>query len=394
MQPWLHIAGLGPEGPTPALRALLDAADIIIGGARHHALAPGGAAERITWPTPFDRLTGLISGHRGRRVVVLVSGDPGWYSAGTAIAAAFPGETIIHPAPGAFSLAAARMGWALQDCDCLTCHGRPVAGIIPALIPGAKLLILTAGAEDPGRLARLLAERGLGPSRMTVLAAMGGPDERHVSGTAADWAGTVPDFHTLAIAVIAGPGARVLTRAPGLPDAMFAHDGTMTKQEVRAITLAALAPRRGALLWDVGCGAGSVAVEWMRAAPGAQAIGIEPRADRRAYAAQNALALGTPDLTLIDGTAPAALAGLPAPDAVFFGGGVTAEAVAIAMTALNPLGRVVANAVTLESEAVLLHLHATHGGSLTRIAISRAEPVGGLTGWRPLMPVTQWVWGA
>jgi precorrin-6Y C5,15-methyltransferase (decarboxylating) len=200
----------------------------------------------------------------------------------------------------------------------------------------------------------------------------------------------VPDFNTLAVEVIAGPGAQVWPRV-GLPDAAFAHDGTMTKLEVRAITLSHLLPRRGAMLWDIGCGAGSVAIEWMRAAPEARAIGVEPRADRRALASQNALTLGTPALRLVDGTAPGALAGLPPPDAVFFGGGLTEAGFDATRAALRPLGRIVANAVTLESEALLLSLHARLGGSLTRIAIARAEPVGSLTGWRPAMPVTQWV---
>jgi precorrin-6Y C5,15-methyltransferase (decarboxylating) len=264
--------------------------------------------------------------------------------------------------------------------------------MIPAIAPGARLIILTTGAQTPATIARFLTERGYGPSRLSVLAAMGGPDETRTDGTAESWTAQVPEFNTLAVQVIAGPAPLILPRIPGLPDTAFAHDGTMTKQEVRAITLARLMPLRGAMLWDVGCGCGSVAVEWMRAAPEARAIGIEPRADRRALAAVNALALGTPALRLVAGTAPAALADLPRPDAVFFGGGLTEAGVGAAIAALPPFGRLVANAVTLETEGVLLALHARLGGDLTRLSVARAEPVGGLTGWRPAMPVTQWAW--
>lgn len=393
-EPWLHIVGIGEDGLaglSPAARALVETAEVILGGDRHHALAPQINAERIAWPSPFDAMIDTIRGLKGRRAVVLVTGDPLWYSVGARIARAIPpAEIVFHPALSAFQLAAARMGWSLADCETLTVHGRPVEQMIPAIAPGARLLILTTGAETPARIAAILTARGYGPSRLTVLSAMGGAHEARFDGTASDWTATVPEFNTLAVDCIAGPEALVLPRTPGLPDAAFTHDGNITKQEVRAITLARLMPFRGALLWDIGCGCGSVAVEWMRAAPDARAIGIEPRADRRALAAANALALGAPALRLIDGTAPDALAGLPPPDAVFIGGGLSEATFAAAWAALRPRGRLVANAVTLESESLLLSLHARHGGDLARIAVARAEPVGGLTGWRPAMPVTQW----
>lgn len=393
-EPWLHIVGIGEDGLpglSPAARALVESAEVILGGDRHHALAPHITAERIAWPSPFDAMIDTIRGLRGRRAVVLVTGDPLWFSVGARIARAIPPDEIVfHPALSAFQLAAARMGWSLADAETLTVHGRPVEQMIPWIAPGARLLILTTGADTPARIAAILAERGFGPSRMTVLSAMGGPHETRFDGVAESWTATVPDFNTLAVECIAGPDARILPRTPGLPDEAFAHDGTMTKQEVRAITLARLMPFRGAMLWDIGCGCGSVAVEWMRAAPDARAIGIEPRADRRALAAANALTLGAPALRLIEGTAPDALAGLPTPDAVFIGGGLSEATFAAAWDALKPRGRLVANAVTLESESLLLSLHARHGGDLTRIAVARAEPVGGLTGWRPAMPVTQW----
>ena len=225
---------------------------------------------------------------------------------------------------------------------------------------------------------------------MTVMSSMGGAAEQRFDGIAESWDHVVPAFNTLAVECVAAPDAALLPRVPGLADDLFHHDGTMTKQEVRAATLAKLMPMRGALLWDIGTGCGSVAVEWMRAARYARAIGIEPRADRRAMAAENAIALGTPRLQLIDGEVPSALEGLEAPDAVFIGGGLSVETFKAAWAALRPLGRLVANAVTLESEAQLIALHKEHGGQLVKLQIHRAEPVGTLTGWRPLMPVTQW----
>ncbi|WP_336043246.1 precorrin-6Y C5,15-methyltransferase (decarboxylating) subunit CbiT, partial [Pseudooceanicola nanhaiensis] len=269
-------------------------------------------------------------------------------------------------------------------------HGRPVEQMIAFIQPDARLLILTTGSETPGQIARFLTERGFGASPMTVLANMGGKQESRFDGVAESWDHAVPAFNTLAVECRAAPDAALLPRVPGLADELFQHDGTMTKREVRAATLAKLMPMRGALLWDIGTGCGSVAVEWMRAARYARAVGIEPRADRRAMAAANALALGAPRLEIVDGVVPAALEGLEAPDAVFIGGGLSREVFVAAWEALRPLGRLVANAVTLESEAVLAELHAEFGGELVRIAVQRAEPVGSYRGWRASMPVTQW----
>jgi precorrin-6Y C5,15-methyltransferase (decarboxylating) len=283
------------------------------------------------------------------------------------------------------------MGWSLADCETLTIHGRPPENILPFVAPCARLLLLTKDGTSPDFVAALLKARGYGGSAMTVLGALGGPDESRIDGTAEAWPGGAPDFHVLAVECLAGPGAEVLPRT-GLPDACFIHDGKLTKQTVRAVTLAKLAPHRGAVLWDVGAGSGAVGIEWMRAAHDAQAIGIEPRDDRRAVAAQNALALGAPRLKLIAGSAPDVFTALPVPNAVFFGGGISTEALDAAMAALAPLGRLVANAVTLESEAVLLAAFARHKGGLQRISVETAEPVGPFHGWRPSMPVTQWHW--
>lgn len=392
--PWLHIVGIGEDGLaglTPATRAVVEAAEVIVGGDRHHLLSDAVQAQRVAWPSPFDALVSTLQGFRGKRVVVLATGDPLWFSVGARIGRAIdPGEITYHPQVGAFQLAAARMGWSMADLETLTVHGRPVEQMIAFIQPMQRLLILTTGAETPAQIARFLRERGYGQSRMTVFAAMGGVHEARFDGLAASWAHQVPAFNTLAVDCIAAPDAALMPRVPGLADALFQHDGTMTKQEVRAATLAKLMPMRGALLWDVGCGCGSVAVEWMRGARYARAVGIEPKADRRVFAAANALALGVPGLRIIDGVAPAALAGLEAPDAIFIGGGLSREVFAACWDALRPLGRLVVNAVTLESEALLLALFAEHGGDLVKIEVKRVEPVGRLHGWRPLMPVTQW----
>lgn len=392
-EPWLHIVGIGEDGMdglTPATRAAVEAAEVIVGGDRHHRLSDAVTAERVAWPSPFDALIDLLHSFKGRRVVVLATGDPLWFSVGARIGRSIPPEEIVyHPQISAFQLAAARMGWSLADVETLTVHGRPVEQMIAFIQPDARLLILTTGAETPAQIARFLSDRGFGASRMTVFAAMGGTDEARFDGTAQGWDHEVPAFNTLAVECIAAPDAALLPRVPGLDDDLFRHDGTMTKQEVRAATLAKLMPMRGALLWDIGTGCGSVAIEWMRAARYARAVGIEPRADRRALAAENALALGTPRLDLVDGTAPDALAGLEAPDAIFIGGGVSEAVFDAAWAALKPLGRLVANAVTLESQAVLLDLYHRHGGRLVTLSVQRAAPVGTRTGWRPLMPVTQ-----
>jgi precorrin-6B C5,15-methyltransferase / cobalt-precorrin-6B C5,C15-methyltransferase len=392
---WLHIVGIGEngmEGLLPATRTIVEAAEVLIGGERHHALTPNSLAERISWPSPFDALIETIKAQKGRRIVVLVTGDPLWYSAGARIAREIPAaEITFHPQLSAYQWAAARLGWSLADCETLTIHGRAETQIVAAFAPCARLLILTKDKTSPAAVAKLLVERGYGASQMTVLAALGGPDEQRFDGVAENWAHEVPDFHTLAVECLAGPNAQILPRT-GLPDSCFTHDGKLTKQAVRSVTLAKLVPHRGAILWDVGAGSGAIGIEWMRAAPEAIAYGLEPRAERRAVAAQNALALGAPKLASIDGGAPAGFASLPTPNAVFFGGGISMEAIELAMTALAPLGRLVANAVTLESEAVLLGAFAKHKGTLQRISVETADPVGPFHGWRPSMPVTQWHW--
>ena len=397
MTVWLSIVGVGEGGLddlTPAARALIDTAEVLVGGKRHLAMVPeaGDRQERLAWPSPFDTLAQEIAKRRGQRVCVLATGDPMTYGVGAKLAQQFPIEDMtILPSPSAFSLACARLGWSAPDTALLSIHGRPLETLHPAVQPGARLLVLTSGREAPAEVAALLRARGYGPSRMIALERMGGARERRVEATADEWrAGAVEDFHTLAIECVAAPGAAPLTTAPGLPDEAFRHDGQLTKREIRAATIAALAPVPDQLLWDVGAGCGSVAIEWMRAAARARAVAVERKPERAALIAANAAALGTPLLQVVEGEAPAALDALDDPDAIFIGGGVSAAGLLDACWArLKPGGRLVANAVTLEGEQALMAWRDENDGELTRLAISRAEPVGGFTGWRPLMPVTQ-----
>jgi precorrin-6Y C5,15-methyltransferase (decarboxylating) len=393
--PWLHIIGIGEDGMdglSAQAQKLVGEAEVIVGGDRHHTLAPNVTAKRIAWPSPFNAMIEEIKSHKGRRVVVLVTGDPLWFSVGSRIIRGIPKEEVVfHPQLSAFQFASCRMGWSLADVETLTVHGRAAEQIIPWFAPEQRMLLLTKDATSPGTVARLLTERGYGPSRLTVLAALGGPNEALFEGVAESWDQTVPDFHVLAVEIVAGPDAQVLPRT-GLPDDVFTHDGKMTKRTARALALAKLVPVRDGILWDVGCGCGSIAIEWMRGAPEARAIGIEPQKKRRAMAEENAVKLGAPKLQLVEGSAPGALTGLPAPDAVFIGGGVSLATIEACMAALKPHGRLVTHAVTLESEAVLLEAFNAHGGELQRIATETAEPVGPFHGWKPSMTVTQWAW--
>ncbi|WP_043360703.1 bifunctional cobalt-precorrin-7 (C(5))-methyltransferase/cobalt-precorrin-6B (C(15))-methyltransferase [Belnapia sp. F-4-1] len=395
--PWLSIIGLGEEGIaglSPAAAERLSAARLVFGGTRHLALArPLLRGKAHPWPSPFSIAPVLAA--RGQPVAVLASGDPMLHGVGaTLLRAVPPAEALVLPAPSAFSLAAAHLGWPLAEATTLSLHARPQEALRPHLHPGARLLVLTSDATSPAAIAALLTADGFGESLVTVLEALGGPQERIRRTTAEGFA--LPDIHPLnllALEIAAGPSSRPISRTPGLPDAAFEHDGQITKREIRAVTLSALAPLRGELLWDIGAGAGSIAIEWMLADPSLCAIALEPRPDRAARIRRNALALGVPALRIVEGTAPTALADLPPPDAIFLGGGATDPGVMEAVLAALPSGgRLVANAITLETEALLLTRHAALGGELLRLAVSRAAPVGGMTGWRPAMPVTQWSW--
>ena len=394
MNAWLHIIGIGEDGVdglSSNARHLIETAEVILGGERHHSLTPDTTAARIAWPSPFDAMIDTIRAHQGRRFVILVTGDPLWYSVGARILRSIPSEEVcFHPQLSAFQWAAARMGWSLADLDTLTIHGRDAEQAIPFFASDRRLLLLTKDSTSPATVAGLLVQNGYGASEMTVLAALGGPNEKRFDGVAESWALDVPDFHVLAVTCRAAPDADLLPRGPGLPDTAFVNDGTMTKSEIRALTVARLAPSRGEHLWDIGCGCGTVAVEWLRIARDAEATGIDVRADRLDMARQNAVRLGAPRLKLIEGAALDHVGDLPAPDAIFIGGGLSIELVETCLSALKPHGRLVVNTVTLESEALLLKLHAKLGGSLTRLSVGRAVALGSGQGWKALSPVTQW----
>lgn len=397
--PWLTIVGLGEDGLAGlnemARRAINDAR-LLFGGARHLALVPERPGQqRHCWPTPFALACEQLLAQRGQPVCVLASGDPMFYGMGATLAQHLsPEEMRILPAPSSVSLAAARLGWALQDVQVVAAHGRPLARVNLHLTHGARLLVLSADGSTPNQLAAQLTARGYGQSRMTVLERLGGIHEHRLDGTAANWhqgdgAVDCAALNLIAVECLADPDALPLSRRAGLPDAAYVHDGQLTKRDVRAVTLARLAPSPGELLWDVGAGCGSIGIEWMRADERCRAIAIESDASRRAFIECNRDALGVPDLALVAGQAPEALDGLETPDAIFIGGGLTvAGVVERCWSALKPGGRLVANAVTLQSEALLVELRERFAGELTRITVAHAAPLGRFDGWRAAMPVT------
>jgi len=399
MEKWLSIVGIGEDGAnglSPLARGTISEAEFVFGGRRHLDLAAELIRGEVRpWPLPFDPTMKEVLSLRGRKVCVLASGDPFQFGVGVTLARHVDAsEMQVLPAPSAFSLAAARLGWPLQDVETVSLHGRPIELILPLLHPGSRVLALTSDGDGPSAVAALLAQKGFGPSRIHVLETLGGPQERITTFVAEAAGGTA--FHPLnvvAIEVATSEDARILPLCAGLPDALFEHDGQITKREIRAMTLSALAPRRGEMLWDIGAGSGSISISWMLAHPSLRAVAIERAAERAGRIRRNASLLGVPGLDVIEGAAPAALAGLGTPDAIFIGGGGSDPAVTeAAIDTLRPGGRLVANAVTLEMEAMFLKLHERLGGDLVRIALSRAAPVGGMTGWRPAMPVTQWTW--
>ena len=405
---WLDIFGVSEAGLN-SLSAdqimRLTSARHIIAPDRHIAAvkqlrqdqpqAGDTTAEIITWPSPFSRIYDMLARWRGEPTVILATGDPLWYGAGSSIVTRIPlNEMRIEPAVSGFQLAASRMGWPMAHVHAMTLHGRPVELIRAAIMPSSHLLILADSAATPQQAAEQLIAMGAGAAKMTALAYIGGQQEARYDGTANDWAKTPPqvaDFHVLAVACpdyLEG----FYPSAPGLADSAYESDGKLTKSDIRAITLARLKPVSGQLLWDLGCGSGSIGIEWMRAAAHARAIGVELRDDRLAVATSNAIKLGVSKWACVIGENMPLAAELEQPDAVFIGGGLSRDLAELVMRRLKSGGRLVVNAVTLESEAILLELHHHHGGRLVRIAVSHAEPVGPYHGWRSAMPVTQWVW--
>lgn len=393
MAPWLTVVGIGEDGfnglGKQARRALLGASRIF-GSPRQLALLPRCVVgERLSWPTPFS-LTPVLAA-RSAPVCVLASGDPMFFGVGASLARQVPAcEMRVLSMPSSCALAAARLGWPLQEVQVVSVVARPLAALNAQLHSGARLLVLSNDGDSPAAIAAQLCARGFGPSRLRVFQHLGGADERELAGSAQGWPHTqVAALNLVAIECLAAPDAPRLPRVAGLPDTAFQHDGQLTKRDVRAITLARLAPQPGELLWDVGAGCGSIGIEWMRAHPACRALAIEADEGRQGFIEHNRDALGVPGLQLVRGKAPAALAGLEQPDAIFIGGGVTREGVLqLCWERLRPGGRLVANAVTLQSELALAHFREQHGGELSRIHVAHAQPLGAFDTWRQALPIT------
>ena len=390
------VVGIGADGwdglGDPA-RAAIRSADEVIGSRRQLELLPPDVPTTRVWPSPMDPLIDEIVERSSGRICVLASGDPMLHGVGATLARrAGPGRVSVHPHPSAFAIACARLGWPAAEVELVSAVARAPDVVARALQPGRRIVAYATGRDGAATLARVLRERGFGASRFVVLEQLGGPDEQIREHTAQTWDDLSADpLHAVAIEAIPAPDAAAYPRVPGLPDAAYRSDGQLTKRHVRAVTVAALAPQPGELLWDVGAGSGSIAIEWLRAEATARAVAIESNPERAARIAENAAQLGVPELDVRLGAAPAALQGLPAPDAVFIGGGITTSGLLErCWEALHPGGRLVANTVTLEGEQTVAAARAERGGTLTRIEISHAEPVGGFTGWRAQMPVVQW----
>ncbi len=388
------VVGIGADGWAglpKSSRSLVLEAPVLWGGARHLSLVPSvDGQERVPWPSPLSSaLPGLLAGYAGRRVVALASGDPLVSGiASTLLALGAPVRVV--PAVSSVALARARMGWSAESCEVVSLVGRPLERLVPALAPGRRVLVLSSDASTPASVAALLTSSGWGASRMTVLGDLGSSSEASVSGVASSWSLDSPALNVVAVEV---SGDGLASWSPGLPDDAYENDGQLTKRDLRASALARLMPAPGQLLWDVGAGAGSVGIEWMRSHPTCRAIAIESDPGRAARIARNASALGVPDLQVVQGRAPSALSGLERPDAVFVGGGATREGVLEScLASIRPGGRLVVHGVTVETEALLAQAYADHGGELTRIGVETAAPIGTFTGWTPARTVTQWAW--
>ncbi|GEB61249.1 precorrin-6y C5,15-methyltransferase (decarboxylating) subunit CbiE [Streptomyces gardneri] len=395
----ISVVGIGADGwdgLPESSRRVLRAAEVLIGAPRQLDLlsADECPGERIAWPSPLrPAVPGLLAAHEGRAIAVLASGDPSFYGIARTLAETAGADRLhVHPHPSSVSYACARLGWPLEAVETVSLVARPLAALSAALHPGRRLLVLGEGPGTPAEVAALLRRTGWGGTRIRVLEQLGGPAERLLDATAADWPYERTDaLHVLALDCVRDPGTLRLGAAPGLPDEAYEHDGQLTKRYVRAATLAALAPAPGELLWDIGGGSGSIGIEWMRTHRDCRAVAVEKSPERAARITRNADTLGVPALRVVTGPAPASLDGLPTPHAIFIGGGLTAPGLLDACwDALPAGGRLVANTVTLESEALLADRYRRHGGELIRLAVSAAVPVGGFTGWRQAMPVTQW----
>jgi precorrin-6Y C5,15-methyltransferase (decarboxylating) len=392
MTAWLTIIGIGEDGLSglgTLAREVIDDAEFLFGGERHLALV---GKKGLIWKSPLEDSFVELDQLQGKKVVVIATGDPMWFGIGATLGRRYGPDAIkVIPSSSAFSLVAARLTWPLNEIDCLTVHGRDLDRVRAFLMPGNKLIILTNDGNTPGQIAELLKDTGFGGSLLTVFSQMGGTDERRFEGTAIDLDhDAIPDLNTVAIECLADEGLILKARTPGLPDVVFEHDGQLTKREVRAITVSSLTPMPGQMLWDIGAGCGSIGIEWLRGTLNARAIAVERNMDRLGMINRNALALGVPELKVIFGEALTEIIGLPSPDAVFIGGGLTTDGLLeYCWQNLRPGGRLVANAVTFESERRLFEAREKLGGDLNKIEISRAQAMGDYTSWHGLMPVTQ-----
>ncbi|GAA1914737.1 precorrin-6y C5,15-methyltransferase (decarboxylating) subunit CbiE [Nocardioides hwasunensis] len=402
------VVGIGADGwasISPSSQSLVLEASVLWGGSRHLSLVPSvDGQQRVPWPSPLAAsLPALLSEYAGRPVVALASGDP--LVSGIATTLLEYGAPVrVVPAVSSVALARARMGWSSESCEVVSLVGRPIDRLVLHLAPGRRILVLSSDASTPAAVASLLTSSGWGASTLTVLGDLGSPSESLQSGVASSWSGDSPALNVIAISVSPSveqrapasvskprPGFGLASWAPGLPDSAYENDGQLTKRDLRASALARLMPAPGQLLWDVGAGAGSIGIEWMRSHPTCHTIAIETDPERAARITRNAHALGVPDLQVVEGRAPSALSGLDAPDAIFIGGGATREGVLeTCLAALKPGGRLVVHGVTLETEMLLARAYAAHGGELTRIGVEAAEPIGTFTGWTPARVVTQW----
>ena len=391
--PSVTVVGVGADGwsgLSAALRTLVLDAPVVLGGARHLELLPDVPGQRrLPWPSPLRAgLAALVAEHDGP-VVALASGDPLFSGIGTTLIDVLGADrVVIHPGVSSVSLARARLGWSAESCAEVSLVGRDPALVLRELAPGRRVLVLSSDEHTPGQVAGLLTDAGYGDSVLRVLGDLGAPTESLVVGLARDWSHRSPRLHVLALSLVGPP---LLGWTTGLPDDAFEHDGQLTKRDLRASALARLAPAPGEHLWDVGAGAGSIGIEWMRAHPTCSATAVEANPERASRIGRNAARLGVPGLSVVTGQAPSALAGLPTPDAIFIGGGATAPGVLDAcLGALSSRGRLVVHGVTLETEQLLAQAFGKHGGELSRIAVETAAPVGTFTGWTPARTVTQW----
>jgi len=390
----IEVVGVAAEGPDEVARRLLADAEVVVGGERHLAMARtvGASAELVRWPSPLKpALPALLESFADRRVVVLASGDPLVSGIGTTLVELLgPDAVRIRPAVSSVALARAEMRWSAESCDVVSLVGRDIDRVRRYLAPGNRVVVLSGGPSTPAQVAAILVAEGLGATRMTVLSDLGTAEQESRSGTAQAWSGEVPALNVLCLEV-AGESATA-SLVPGLPDEAYENDGQLTKQHIRASALAALRPRPGELLWDVGAGAGSIGIEWARQDPRNRTLAIERSPERADRIIRNAARLGVPEVRVVEGPAAAAVVGedLPAPDAVFIGGGATQEVIEACWDALRPGGRLVAHTVTLETEQVVIQAWQRHGGDLARLGVETAHPIGRFTGWKPARPVVQW----